>query len=242
MNRIEFISKLDNSLKGISYEDKKEIIYDYEEHFTVGIEQGKTEDEIANDLGDPKFIAKQFRNDYFIKRAENNKSASNLMNAIFASVGVGFLNLLLLPLIIAAACILFSLLLAAGSLVLALLVTLGSLLFAFYAVAVSMTIGGIGIFLEILLEPLLPEFINIDINTGSAVFLAIGVLCLGILSFIGSKKLTPIFCKCSKKCIVASCNGGKKCSKGFYMWVLRYLKMNVSIITKKKENEDVQES
>ncbi|MHB8065235.1 MAG: HAAS signaling domain-containing protein [Ruminiclostridium sp.] len=102
MNKIEFISKLDYSLKGISYEDKKEIIYDYEEHFAIGIEQGKTEEDIAKTLGDPKIIAKQFRNDYFIKKAEHNKSAGNLVSAIFASVGVGFLNLFMLPIIIAA--------------------------------------------------------------------------------------------------------------------------------------------
>jgi uncharacterized membrane protein len=105
MNKNEFISKLDYSLKGINYEDKKEIIYDYEEHFTIGIEQGKSEEDIAAALGDPRMIAKQFRNGYLIEKAEKAKSPRNLASAIFASVGVGFLNLFLIPLIIAAACV-----------------------------------------------------------------------------------------------------------------------------------------
>jgi len=238
MNKIEFISKLDYSLKGITYEDKKEIIYDYEEHFAVGIEQGKTEEDIAKALGDPRIIAKQFRNDYFITKAENNKSAGNLASAIFASVGVGFLNLFLIPLIIAAACVVFSLLLAAGSVILSLVVTLGSVLISIYAAALGLTLGGIGIILALFAEPYFPEFISIDINTGSAVFLSIGVFCLGILCIIASIKLSKIFYRWSKECLVASCGGAKKCVRGFYMWILKYLKMNVDIITRKKENEN----
>jgi uncharacterized membrane protein len=238
MNKSEFISKLDYSLKGITYEDKKEIIYDYEEHFTVGIQQGKTEEDIARSLGDPKMIAKQFRNDYFIEKAEHNKSAGNLASAISASLGVGFLNLFLLPFLIAAASIVFSLLLAAGCVVLSLVVALYSILISFYSAAVAMTLGGVGIVIALFAEPYFPEFISIDINTGSAVFLSIGVFCLGILSFIGSKKLSKLSFRWSKEYIVAFYNASKKCIRGFYMWILKYLKMNVDIIKRKKENED----
>ncbi|HEY5585778.1 MAG TPA: DUF1700 domain-containing protein [Ruminiclostridium sp.] len=238
MNKIEFISKLDYSLKGISYEDKKEIIYDYEEHFTVGIEQGKMEEDIAEALGDPKMIAKQFKNDYFIQRAENNKSAGNLASAVFASVGLGFLYLFMFPFLIAAASIVFSMLIAAGSVIISLVIALGSVLISFYAAALGLTLGGIGIILALFAEPYFPEFISIDINIGSAVFLSIGVFCLGILSIIGSIELSKISYRWSKVCLAASYNAAKKCVIGFYMWILKFLKMNVDIITRKKENDD----
>lgn len=238
MNKSEFISKLDYSLKGIAYEDKKEIIYDYEEHFVVGIEQGKTEEEIAKALGDPRMIAKQFKNDYLINKAENNKSAGNLVSAVFASVGLGFLNLFLLPFLMAAAIIVLSLLIAAGSVIISLVVAAGSVLFSFYAAALGFTVGGIGIFVAVFAEPYFPELISMDINIGSAIFLSIGIICLGILSFIGSIKLSKIFYIWSKRCMISSYNGAVKCVKGFYMWILKYLKMNMDIITKKKENEN----
>ncbi len=238
MNRIDFITKLDNYLKGVTYDDKKEIIYDYEEHFTIGIEQGKTEEEISNALGDPKLIAKQFKNDYFISKAENNKSAGNLVNAVFASMGIGFMNLFILPLLFAAACVVFALLLSAGSVVFSIVLVLASVLFSLYAAAVAMAIGGIALILAIFLAPVLPEYISIDINTGSAVLLSIGVFCLGILAFLGARKVTHSFYNCSRNIVVSSYNIGKRCVSGFYMWVLKYLKFNVSIITRKKENED----
>lgn len=236
MNKIEFISKLDYLLKGISYEDKKEIIYDYEEHFAIGIEQGKMEEDIAKALGDPKMIATQFRNDYFIKKAEQNKSLGNLTSAVFASLGVGFLNLFLIPFIIAAACIVFSLLLAAGSVIISIVAALGSVLVSFFAAATAMTLSGIVIFLGEFVTPYFPEFISIDINIGSAVFLSIGVFSLGILCFIGLIKLSKIYCKWTKECLVVSYDGAQRFIKGFYMWILKYLKMNVAIITRKKEN------
>lgn len=238
MNKIEFISKLDSSLRGIAYEDKKEIIYDYEEHFAAGIEQGKTEEDIAKALGDPRIIAKQFRNDYLINKAENVKSAGNLASAMFASVGLGFLNLFVLPFIIAAAIILLSLLVAAGSVIIALVAAAGSILISLYAAALGMTVGGIGIVLAVFAQPYFPEFISMDINTGSAIFLSIAIFCLGVLSFIGAIKLSKNFYRWSKVCLVASYNGAMKCVRGFYMWILKYLKMNLDIIKRKKENED----
>lgn len=240
MNKNEFINKLDSSLKGISYEDRKEIIFDYEEHFSIGIQQGKTEEEIAAALGDPILLAKQFRKEYFIEKAEKNKSAGNIMKAVFASVGLGFLNLLLMPIFIAVAAVLFSLLVAWGSVVISLVAAAACLVISFLAASVGMAFGGIGLIIGVFIEPYFPQFINIDVNTGSAIFLSLGVICFGILAFIGSMKLLNIFIKGAKKCIPASYNGAVKCVKGFYMWMLNYLKMNKNFITRKKENEDAE--
>jgi uncharacterized membrane protein len=238
MNKAEFIDLLDKSLKGITYEEKREIIYDYEEHFSVGLEQGKTEDEIAKDLGDPKTIAKQFRNNYMIVKAENNKSAGNLVSAIFASVGLGFLNLVILPVLFAAVCVVFSLLLAGASVILALVISAGAVIISFCSASIAMAISGIGVILGVIVQPLFPEFISIDINLGTAVFLAIGVFCLGILSGIGSLKLSKIIYKYTRQGVIYSYNGSKKFVRDFYMWILKYLKMNLSIISIRKENED----
>lgn len=60
MKKDDFLGKLGNSLGNIPEEEKKDILYDYEEHFRIGSENGKSEEEIAELLGDPVGIAKQY--------------------------------------------------------------------------------------------------------------------------------------------------------------------------------------
>lgn len=61
MNKQEFLKELKKNLRGFSQEEIDDILYDYEEHFSIGLSSGKTEEEIANDLGDPKDIAQQYK-------------------------------------------------------------------------------------------------------------------------------------------------------------------------------------
>ena len=61
MKKEEFMSELENYLIGISKEDKKEILQDYEEHFRVGKRENRTEAEISKSLGSPKQIAREVR-------------------------------------------------------------------------------------------------------------------------------------------------------------------------------------
>ena len=54
MNRKEFIDKLKLYLQGMPESEIQDILSDYEEHFNIGISKGKSEEEIANELGEPK--------------------------------------------------------------------------------------------------------------------------------------------------------------------------------------------
>ncbi|MGN0474011.1 MAG: HAAS signaling domain-containing protein [Acutalibacteraceae bacterium] len=60
MTRKEFLTALNQYLVTLSPEEKADIISDYEEHFRVGLENGKTEEEIASALGSPYDAASQF--------------------------------------------------------------------------------------------------------------------------------------------------------------------------------------
>lgn len=60
MTRKEFLTALNQYLVTLSAEEKADIISDYEEHFRVGLENGKTEAEIAAALGSPYDVASQF--------------------------------------------------------------------------------------------------------------------------------------------------------------------------------------
>lgn len=54
----DFLKTLQRGLTGMSSQQIEDILEDYREHFSLGIEAGKTEGQIAASLGDPKQLAK----------------------------------------------------------------------------------------------------------------------------------------------------------------------------------------
>ncbi|GAB6087696.1 HAAS signaling domain-containing protein [Alkaliphilus crotonatoxidans] len=165
MNKAEFLEKLNYGLNKIPAGEKQDILYDYEEHFRIGLEMGKTEEEISKALGEPGSIAKDFSVNYRVIQAENTASTANLLRAVLATVSLGFFNLIF---------ILGPFIAAVGVLV------------AFFAVSASVTIAGILlVFLQI------PKFFSI--NGIAFIFLGIGLMALGLLLFIGSYYLSKSF-------------------------------------------------
>jgi uncharacterized membrane protein len=170
MNRNEFISKLHNTLGDISPAAKDEIMYDYREHFDIGLEQGKTEEEICAGLGDPRSIAKQYRAEYMVNKADVDKTAFNALRAVFAGLSLGFFKLIFLAPVMAA---------------------IIGVLACFFVVTGGLVLGGIGLFTAILLAPLLPQWISIpDINPVILILCSISLISSGMLSGIGTVKLT----------------------------------------------------
>lgn len=93
MNKKQFISEFEKNLKGVSKEDKKEIISDYEEHFAIGKKKKRKESEIAKSLGNPKQLAKQAKMELLVTKAEKEKSVGNITRVVFATLGMSFFNL-----------------------------------------------------------------------------------------------------------------------------------------------------
>lgn len=93
-NQKEFLLQLGEQLIGLNEESKKEILYDYEEHFNVGLSKGQSEEEIINRLGDPKLIASQYKFEKAIKQAEHKLTVSNVLKAILAGISLSLFNLI----------------------------------------------------------------------------------------------------------------------------------------------------
>lgn len=165
MNRVEFINSLTTQLSKISQAERDEILYDYEEHFSIGLEHGKSEEEIAQDLGDPKIIGKQFAADAIVKQAAQSRTVGGITRAVFAIAGLGFLNLIF---------------------VLGPFLVLASLLIALFAASVAILLSGFALVLAAFAAPLFPGSINLaGINPAVIVFTGIGLASLGALCFIG---------------------------------------------------------
>lgn len=60
MNRREFLDLMRYYLRSYPVNIVNDIVSDYEEHFRMGLEHGKSEAEIAAELGSPKDIADEF--------------------------------------------------------------------------------------------------------------------------------------------------------------------------------------
>ena len=95
MNKERFMEQLEASLGRISKEERQDILQDYEEYFEIGMEQGQTEQEIAASLGSPKQIAKELLAAYHLEQAEKSASAGNVMRAVWAALGLGFFNIVI---------------------------------------------------------------------------------------------------------------------------------------------------
>ncbi len=194
MNKKEFLGRLSELIKGIPEEEKKDILFDYEEHFRIGLEKGRKEEEIAASLGDPKIIAKQSKASCILREAEKTTSASNIMRAIFAAVGLGFFNLVI---------------------VLGPAFGLIGILIGLFAAAFAITISGVAVLFGTLIGPVFAWNIYIPFAVVVSIPLGIGLTALGLLSLIGTFYLT----------------------KFFYKLGIGYLKMNLQIITNRRNRE-----
>ncbi len=108
MNKKEYLEELSRLLRKLPKEDREDIISDYGEHFAIGLEKGRSEEEISRALGNPKNVAKQIKADHIIKKAENKPSVGGMIEAILAAMGLGLFNLIFVavPVLIVAAIIL----------------------------------------------------------------------------------------------------------------------------------------
>lgn len=94
MTQEQFLKKLKEQMKSIPEPLRSEWIFDYEEHFRRAMEDGLTEEQIANELGDPRQLAKEMLLVYRVNQAESsNGRIAPVSKAVIAAVGLGFFNL-----------------------------------------------------------------------------------------------------------------------------------------------------
>ena len=179
MNEEQFLNQLRRSLSGVPEQEKKEILYDYEEHFRSGLENGQEEAEIARSLGNPRVLGKTYRIESLLDEERGGRRASNILRAVFASLSLGFFNVIItIPL--------YSGLLAG--------------LVSLWAGAVSLALSGVGVIVGIILLPLFPATFSLGgLSIPFLIFAGIGTVALGLLSVIGMWKLSQLFFRMTAK-------------------------------------------
>lgn len=179
MNKEEFLNIIANGLSDFPASERSEILYDYEQRFSTGLSQGKTEQEIINELGDPHSIVKHYIDTYSTRfRKKGSYEDTNYQsNTSAKSKSTGFWVLAIILLLI-----LSPVILGVGFGILGLVV-------AFVAICFTIGVVGVGFIVSGLLgfNQIISHFSNVDINIpGSAqILLGIGSICLCILLIIG---------------------------------------------------------
>jgi uncharacterized membrane protein len=101
MTRQAFLARLRDGLRGLPPQAVADILADYEAHFADGEADGRTEAEVAAALGDPDRLARELRAESTLNRWREERSPSSAAAAVFAVLGLGAIDILvLLPILI----------------------------------------------------------------------------------------------------------------------------------------------
>lgn len=101
-----------------------DILSDYEIHFEDGKAAGRSEAEVAEALGDPNRLARELKAEAGIRRWNQEQNPSAAAGAVFAVLGLGAIDILIL---------------------LPILMSVIGILFGFYMAALGLFIGGGGV-------------------------------------------------------------------------------------------------
>ncbi|CQR52992.1 HAAS signaling domain-containing protein [Paenibacillus riograndensis] len=94
MTQEQFLTQLRELMNPIPEPLRSEWIFDYEEHFRQAVEEGLREEQITEELGDPRQLAKEMVLAYRVNQAESsNGRLAPVSRVVFAMVGLGLFNL-----------------------------------------------------------------------------------------------------------------------------------------------------
>ena len=120
MNRETFLARLRQGLAGLAPAAVDDIMADYEAHFAEGEAHGRSDEAVAQALGDPTRLARELRAEAGLRRWEEQRNPTAAAGAIFAVLGLGAVDLLILaPVLVCVGGVLFALFIAAIAMFLA---------------------------------------------------------------------------------------------------------------------------
>jgi uncharacterized membrane protein len=178
MNQNEFIQRLKNNLSGVSFQERQEILDDYLAHFEAGKAAGKTEEKIAEELGDPYEIAGMYKTELVVKDHAQQKSQDK-NNIKTTNDNTAQMVLVILALLAFNAIVMLPIV----STVLGILVT-------FFVTALVLAISGLVVSVAGFFSPVFVVFFNPIFGVIATILWGIALLCFGILFFVGMIYMT----------------------------------------------------
>ena len=110
MTRQAFMARLLEGLRGLPPGAISDIMADYNNHFNEGAAAGRSEEDVAAGLGEPGRLARELRAERGLQRWEEERTPSAGAGAVFAVLGLGAIDILiLLPILMGVASAIFGL-------------------------------------------------------------------------------------------------------------------------------------
>lgn len=175
MSKEQYLQELKRALGRMTDGERREILSDYEEHFRMGVAEGKNEDEIARSLGNPRVIGKSYAIDALLEdpKEGGRVTATSVLRAVFASISLTFFNVIFM---------------------LGPFLALVGVMAGLWAAAVSLPFAGVAVVLAPLAAVIVPSFVSLaGMSAAFLIFAGIGVVGLGLLAVMGMWKLTLLF-------------------------------------------------
>ncbi len=175
MTKERFLSELKGSLGRMPEAERREVVYDYEEHFRMGAAEGKSEEQIAQSLGNPRVIGKSYAIDSLLEGSKDGGglSAASVLRAVFASISLTFFNVIF---------------------ILGPFLGLVGVLIGLWATAVSLAVSGAAVILSPLVKLIVPGLISLGgFHPALLFFAGIAVAGMGALACIGMVILSKLF-------------------------------------------------
>jgi uncharacterized membrane protein len=177
MTRENFLSDLKRALGGMTDQERRDVMYDYEEHFRMGAAEGKSEEEIARSLGNPRMLGKSYAIDVLLEEPKGGGgvTATSVLRALFASISLTFFNVIF---------------------VLGPFLGLVGGMIGLWAAAASLPLAGLGVLLSPVAAAIVPQYFSLaGMNPAVLFFAGAGVTGLGVLAVLGMWKLSQLFVK-----------------------------------------------
>ncbi len=137
MGKLDYLDALRRAMAGISAEAQAKTLAYYEQRFVDGVAAGRTEQDIAAELDDPKKIAMTLRASVHMRSFEQKKNPANMLRLLVSIAGLAIFNLfMVVPALVYAAFL--AILYAAG--------------LAFYVAGIAITASGLSGATELVLD------------------------------------------------------------------------------------------
>ena len=93
MGKLEYLDALKRAMTGLAPEAQAKTLAYYEQRFVDGVVAGRTEEDVAKELDDPKKIAMTLRASTHMQAFETKKNPANFLRMSVAVVGLAIFNL-----------------------------------------------------------------------------------------------------------------------------------------------------
>jgi uncharacterized membrane protein len=145
MRKLEYLEALKRAMIGLPPETQARTLAYYEQRFVDGVAAGRSEEDVARELDDPKKIAMTLRASAHMSAFQEKKSPANLLRLLVTGVGLLIFNLFMV---------------VPAAVFAALLAALYASAFAFYVSGIAITATGLAGMTELTLN--LPHVIVND--------------------------------------------------------------------------------